>query len=354
MHSRSTATRATSPRVRSPAGSLARLLRHSPELAKARLNSLILFSALVGFLLGSVGSAGGVDGAILAWTLLGTALAAGGSAIINQWMERDRDALMERTRNRPLPSGAVSPRSALIAGVSACILGTAVLALRVHPITGVLALAVILIYVFLYTPLKIRTPFNTLVGAICGAIPPMIGWSAAAGALEPGAWVLAAVIFLWQIPHFLSLAWLYRSDYRRGGYRMLPVLDESGHFTSRVLLAHTLALLPVPLALVSTGHAGTVYGAGSTVLGLGLLTLGLRLYRVRSSARARSVFLASLAYLPLLLGLLVADRRAEPPLPPWIQRIEAARLDTRGIEEAAAETVSRPVTTTPEQRSDLP
>jgi protoheme IX farnesyltransferase len=303
------------PTIRSAAALQTRLAIYA-ELAKVRLIALVLVTTAVGF---AMADAGPLLGARLAWTMLGTALAAAGSMALNQWLETDRDALMERTRRRPLPAGLLSRRHALAFGAGAAVVGLAVLAARVNPLTALLGLLVVVLYTSVYTPLKARTPLCTLAGAVCGAIPPMMGWSAAAGRLGFGAWLLGVVLFLWQIPHFLALAWLYRDDYRRGGFRMLPVLDRDGRVTAAFVMVYTAALLPVTVAAAATGITGRAYGVGAVALGAAFLLAGAHLAVVRSAASARRLFLASLLYLPLLLGLMVADRRPLPALPATAQ-----------------------------------
>jgi protoheme IX farnesyltransferase len=285
------------------------LLGRYLELGKARLSLLVLATTAVGYV---VASRGDLSWRGLLLTVLGTALTSSGSLACNQYIERARDARMERTRHRPLPAGTIAPAQALRAGVASIAVGLAVLAAFANLLTAALALTVVVVYLGFYTPMKPRTPLCTLVGAVCGAIPPMMGWSAAAGRLEIGAWILAAVLFLWQIPHFLALAWLYREDYERGGFRMLPVLDRSGVVTGRMVILYSLALLPIGLAATLAGMAGWVFLAGSVVLGMGLLALGVRLARVRTDRSARALFFASLVYLPVLLTLLVVDRGPAP------------------------------------------
>jgi protoheme IX farnesyltransferase len=275
------------------------------ELTKARLVSLVVVTAAVGYIMAAPG---GWSGARLAWTLAGTALAAAGSMALNQRIEADQDALMERTRHRPLPTGAIGLAWASLFGVTVATAGVVVLAWRTNLLTAALGLSVIGIYTLVYTPMKRRTTACTLAGAICGAIPPMMGWSAATGELGVGAWVLAGILFLWQIPHFLALAWLYRDDYERGGFRMLPIVDPAGDATVLMVVLYSLALLPVGLAATLSGMAGWTYAAGSLALGGALLALGGALARSRSLPAARRVFYATLVYLPLLLGLMVADR----------------------------------------------
>lgn len=276
------------------------------EFIRARLTALVVATTFAGYMLASAGHP--LDPARLAWTLLGTALTAAGASALNQWLERDRDARMHRTRMRPVPAGLLTPRAARAAGLALVVSGLAVLALGANPLTAALALAVEIIYLGAYTPLKPRTPLNTLVGSVCGAIPPMMGWAAATGGVSLGAWLLGALLFLWQIPHFLSLAWLYREDYQRAGFRMLPVIDPTGRATSEALLASTFALVPLCLAAPLIGLSGMTFALGSFLLGLAFAAASLRLHRSRSRANARNLFLASLVYLPLVLGLMVIDR----------------------------------------------
>lgn len=265
---------------------------------------MVVFTTAVGFVM----AAGTIDWLRLLWTVLGTSLAAGAASALNQLVEVRRDAVMSRTHNRPLPCGALSPRHSFVVAMLLAYSGLAILAMLVNLAAAGLALLTLLIYIFAYTPLKTRTSLNTLVGAICGAIPPMIGWVGAAGSLDYGAWLLALLLFVWQIPHFLALAWLYREDYKRGGFAMLPVIDPSGRLTGRVVVLMTLVLLPLGVAAALSGLAGWLYAFGSIALGLWLLKVGLRLNARRSDANARRLFLASLVYLPALLCLMVLDR----------------------------------------------
>jgi protoheme IX farnesyltransferase len=285
-------------------------LRHAvavaADLTKARLVSLVVVTAAVGYMMAS-GSAWSPSR--LLWTVVGTALAAAGSMALNEWLEAERDSRMRRTCRRPIPTGEVTPLQAVLLGGALAAAGLGVLAWRTTATTAALGLAVVLLYVLVYTPLKPRTPLCTLAGAVCGALPPMMGWAAVDGSLGFGAWVLAGILFLWQIPHFLALAWLYRDDYEKGGFRMLPVVDRDGRRTVHVVTLYTVALLPVALAAPLAGLTGWVYGAGSMVLGGGLLAAGVALARVPTDGRARRLFFATLLYLPLLLGLMVADRQ---------------------------------------------
>ncbi len=275
------------------------------ELSKARLSMMVVITAAVGFIMAESGE---IHWLKLLWTCLGTFLAAIGASALNQRIEMPRDARMDRTRNRPLPSGHLSPTHATLFGVLAAAAGLAILCPLANYITALLALANVLIYVAIYTPLKPHTTMNTLVGAVVGAIPPMMGWTAATGHLDLGAWLLGALLFIWQIPHFLALAWLYRDDYQRGGYRMLPVIDPHGSLTCRVIIAYTIALMVVCVALTWFELAGWIFALGSTLMSAALLIVEIRLLRQKTRANARRLFLASVIYLPLLLILLVADR----------------------------------------------
>lgn len=274
------------------------------ELTKARLSALVVLTAMVGFLIATEGS---IDFVGLLWLTLGTAFAAGGANGLNQWIEVQRDARMERTRKRPLPSQRLSTTEAFWVSALAAAAGVALLAVTVNALTAILCALNVLLYTLVYTPLKTRSAANTLIGAVCGAIPPMMGWSAATGSLSIGGWLLAAILFAWQIPHFLALAWMYRDDYARGGYQMLPQIDPNGTLTCRVLLLYTLALIPIALLMSLLGVAGLLYATGSLVLGMMMLIPAVRMLRETNRDNAKRVFYASLLYLPALLTLLVFD-----------------------------------------------
>ena len=275
------------------------------ELTKPRITSMVVFTALVGFVAASPGPPWT---ALLAAALAGTALVAAGASVLNQVMERDTDALMLRTRMRPLPSGRIRPPEATAFGGLVTLGGLALLAGFCGALSAAVALVTWSSYLFAYTPLKRRTPLATLVGAVPGALPPVIGWAAAAERLDAGAFILFAILFLWQIPHFLAIAWLYRDDYARAGFPMLPVLDREGSFTGRQAVVHSLALLLVSLAPPLAGLAGPTYLAGSFLLGVALTVFALRLARSRDLVSARGLFLASVVYLPALSTLLLAAR----------------------------------------------
>ena len=273
------------------------------ELAKPRITAMVVFTALVGYVTASSGAAWNL---LLAAALAGTGLVAAGASVLNQVMERDTDALMLRTRTRPLPAGRIGPGEARAFGVLLTLSGLATLLWLSGPLAAAVAGATWASYLFAYTPLKRRTPLATLVGAVPGALPPVIGWAAARGRLDAGAFILFAILFLWQVPHFLAIAWLYRDDYARAGFPMLPVLDREGTFTSRQAVVHCLALLLVSLAPAVVGLAGPAYLAGAFLLGVALTLFALRLARARDLASARGLFLASVLYLPALSSLLLA------------------------------------------------
>jgi protoheme IX farnesyltransferase len=275
------------------------------ELTKPRITFLIVLTAAAGFALASQGS---VDYAALVRAMFGIALLSSGIATINQYMERDLDALMRRTANRPLPSGKLLPWEALVFGVGLTVSSEIYLAVLVNPLTALLGLTVIAGYLFGYTPLKTRTSLSTMVGAFPGAVPPLIGWAAARGSIGLEAWVLFAILFLWQFPHFLAIACMYREDYSRAGILMLPVVEPDGRVTELQIVVYTLFLLPVSLLPTALGISGRVYLYGAIVLGLLFLYSSLRAAFSKSRQEARRLLLASVIYLPLLFILMVLDR----------------------------------------------
>lgn len=274
------------------------------ELTKARLASLVLATTATGYL---AAQRGPVQWGHFAVTLAGTALAALGAMALNQWQERELDARMRRTRNRPLPGGRISAAAALAIGLLLAASGVGALFALINVLTGTLALVVVAVYTLVYTPLKTRTTLCTLAGAVCGALPPIMGWTAATGRIAPGAVLLGALLFVWQIPHFLALAWLYRDDYARGGFRMLPSVDPDGAITARMAVIYALALVPLGALAIPARLGGPVAAFAATVLAAGLVALAVQLLRNRSDRSARRVFFATLIYLPLLLALIVAD-----------------------------------------------
>lgn len=294
-------------------GLMRNLIQIYSELMKARLASLVVVTTVVGFLVAPRGDS--LDWARLFWTTVGTALSALGSNAFNQCLERHRDARMRRTEGRPLPTGRIALRHAILISTLAVVSGFVVLVVAANWFTALLALLIHVLYLGVYTPLKPRTPSNTLVGAICGAIPPVMGWTAATNHLAPAAGLLFLTLFVWQMPHFLALAWLYREDYERGGYRMLPVVDRSGVLTGNFVVLYSGLLLPLVIAVLLVGLAGWIFAAGGLVLGGFLLVRAVQLRFALDERSARRLFLGSLAYLPLLLGLLVLDRGPALSLP---------------------------------------
>jgi protoheme IX farnesyltransferase len=281
-------------------------------LTKPRVVAMVLLTTLVGFYLGT--RVGALDYLRLLATLVGTALAAGGTLALNQYLEREADARMLRTRERPLPDGRLAPLDALIFGATLTALGVLYLALAVDPLPALVTAVVSTTYLFAYTPLKSRTSLCSVVGAVPGALPPVAGWAAASGDLGLGAWVLFAIMFLWQIPHTLAIAHLYRDDYARAGIQVLPVVEPEGASTGRQIISNSLALLAVALLPTLIGLAGAVYFAVALVLGLTLLALSVRLARSGTAADARRLLFATLLHLPILLATMAADK---VPVAPW-------------------------------------
>ena len=283
-----------------------RVLVDLAALTKPRVVMMIVVTTLVGYYVGLTGAA---DWARLLHLAIGTVLAAGGTLALNQYWERDVDARMERTRARPLPDGRLVPLEALVFGAAITALGIAYLAAFVGVAPAMVTLATFGLYLFAYTPLKLRTALCTIVGAVPGALPPVTGWVAARDDAGAGAWVLFGILFLWQLPHTLAIARLYRDDYARAGVRLLPVIDPDGTSTERQIVTGCLALLGVSLLPTLIGLAGGVYFAGALVLGLGFVALGARQALAPSLGGARRVLFASLLYLPALLTLLALDKQ---------------------------------------------
>lgn len=289
----------------SPAALAAARLADYVELLRVRMSLLVLFTVAAGAFL----AADGVPAAAqLLNVLLGTALVAAGASSLNQLLERHSDALMTRTENRPLPAGRVTPWEVLVLGTVLSVAGVVYLLLTLRqPLTAGVAACTHLSYVFLYTPLKRRTPLNTLIGAVPGALPPVIGWTAIRGTLDREAAALFLIVFIWQVPHFLAIAWIYREQYARAGLQMLPVLDPEGVRTSRHMVYYSLVLLPVSLFPVLLDMAGPLYVAAAVLLGLAFFRSCWAFSRNSSNGQARRVLRASLLYLPLLLLVLLLD-----------------------------------------------
>jgi len=293
----STLRTATVPALARPAAYLA--------LTKPDVSFLVVITTLAGFYLGARGP---LDLLRLAHTVFGTTLVAAGTSALNHYFERDSDARMRRTASRPLPSGQLQPFEALWFGMGLVAAGTIYLLLATNALASLLGLATAVSYLAAYTPLKKRTTLATLVGAFPGAVPPLIGWAAARGTLSSDAWILYAVLFLWQFPHFLAIAWMYREDYARAGIRMLPVVDRSGRATFRQILLTGIALIPVSLLPAIVGMAGVRYFFAALVLGLGLVQVCQWAARSKANVRAKWLMHATVLYLPLLLALLMLDK----------------------------------------------
>jgi protoheme IX farnesyltransferase len=274
-------------------------------LTKPRITLFVALSTAVGFVLGATGS---LDLARLLHTVLATLVIAGGAAVLNQFLERDLDARMRRTKNRPLPAGRLQPEEAYVFGLLLSALGILYLGMVVNWLAGILAGLTSGIYLFLYTPLKQKTAHNTAVGAIAGALPPVGGWAAARGEVGAEAWVLFAIMFLWQFPHFFSIAWIYREDYVRGGHRMISVEDSGGDRISQQVVLYSLVLLPFSLLPALVWVSGTVYFIAAVVLGLGLLRFSFSFARYRTEHDARRLLRATLVYLPTLWVMMVLDK----------------------------------------------
>jgi protoheme IX farnesyltransferase len=274
-------------------------------LTKPDVTFLVVITTVAGFYLGSRGP---LDWLLLLHTLCGTTLVGAGTAALNQYVERDMDAVMRRTALRPLPAGQLQPREVLVFGVGATLIGFVWLLAKVNLLAALIALATCLLYLGAYTPLKKRTPLATAVGAFPGALPPLIGWAAATGSISLGGWVLFAILFFWQFPHFMAIAWMYREDYARAGIKMLPVVDPKGDATFAQIIGTSAVLVPVSLLPSLVGIAGIRYFFGALVLGMILLEAGLWANRTRTNLRAKWLMHATVAHIPLLLGWMIADK----------------------------------------------
>src|SRR5947209_14310028 len=275
------------------------------ELTKPRITSLIVLTAAAGF---SLGSRGPISYLLLLHAMIGIGLLASGLGTLNEFMERDLDRLMRRTADRPLPTHRLQPYEALWFGLTLTIGAELYLALFTNSLTSILGLTVVAGYLFAYTPLKTRSTFSTFVGAFPGAMPPVLGWTAARGHLDVTTLVLFAILFLWQFPHFLAIAWMYREDYGRAGICMLPVVEPDGRVTAQQIVSYTLLLLPVSLLPTMLGITGRVYLVAALVLGMLFLWTAVRAALSKSNQHARQLLLASVLYLPLLFGVMVLNR----------------------------------------------
>jgi protoheme IX farnesyltransferase len=289
------------------------LIKDYIALTKPRITWLILMSTGVGYFFGAQKGLQGSSGwhlLTLLHTIIGTGLIASGTAALNQWYERKADGMMRRTQARPLPSGRLQPGPALIFAIAISLAGFTELWFGANPLAALLGLITLLTYLFIYTPLKQRSPHSTTFGSVPGAMPPLIGFAAASGTLTWDAWVLFAILFLWQFPHFYAIAWMYKEDYARAGIRMLPVVEPDGRSTARRILLYSIALIPISLMPKFFAMAGNVYLYGALALGLVFLYYGLRIRWDRTRQQARRVLLASVIYLPVLFSLMLFDRPA--------------------------------------------
>ncbi|CAN5539365.1 heme o synthase [soil metagenome] len=276
------------------------------ELTKPRMNFLVVITTMVGYCMAGRDRH---DWPLMVSALLGTALTAAGASVLNQYVERDLDKLMPRTRNRPLPAGRILPIEALAMGVSMGLAGTIYLAVMVNPLTAALGAITLLTYLFIYTPMKRYSSLNTVIGAIPGAIPPMMGWTAATGVLSVEAIALFAILFIWQMPHFLAIAILYKNDYAAGGFKMLPCVDDERlSITSRQIVLYNLTMIPVSLVPTVVGMAGAAYFTVAVLLGIAYLSFGISVAATRTRVDAKKLFFASIIYLPLLLAAMMIDR----------------------------------------------
>jgi len=275
------------------------------ELVKARLTLLVLLTTAVGFYLGAEGP---INFAALLHAVFGTAAAAAGASALNQWWEHKLDAMMQRTRSRPVPAGRMRPQVALVVGTALSIFGVVYLALVCNALSAALAAITIIIYIFAYTPLKRVSTFNTALGAVPGALPPMIGWAAARGTLNAGAWMLFAILFFWQLPHFFAIAWMYRDDYARAGFQMISGDDQSGERSASQSVFFCMILFVVACLPAFLGIATVFYLLAELVLGVVFIAVAMRFLKTRTRSDARRLFITSIIYLPLLLGALVLSK----------------------------------------------
>jgi heme o synthase len=279
-------------------------LRVYVALTKPRITLMVVLTTIAGFCLASVQ---GIDWLKFLHLSIGIGCLSSGISTINQWMERDLDALMRRTQDRPLPAGRVTPMQAIVFGATLTLGSLVYLILFTNGLTALLGVITAASYLLLYTPLKTKTTLSTVLGAFPGAMPPLVGWAAARGSVSVEGWVLFAILFIWQFPHFLAIAWMYRDDYARAGIKMLPVVEPEGRITGQQIVLYTLMLLPVSLMPTLLHLAGWLYFSGAIILGLGFLYFSIRAATLRTTWQARRLLLASVLYLPLLFALMVLN-----------------------------------------------
>jgi len=275
------------------------------DLIKPSILIMVLITTLLGYYLGNEGAISWVR---LTWTLLGTGLSAGGASALNQYLERDQDKLMERTCNRPLPAGILQPQSALLFGISTVIIGSIILVLKINTLTGFLSLLTAFMYVLIYTPMKKITWLNTSLGSIPGALPPLGGWVAATGNVDSGAWILFAILYLWQHPHFFAIAWMCKDEYEKAGFKMLPVIEPNGTRMIRQIFWHLTLLFPVGFLPFIIGMSGNIYLFGTTILTLWYFLSAIPMLKEKSTKNASRILKASVLYLPLLIVIIIIDK----------------------------------------------
>lgn len=281
-----------------------RLLKAYLELTKPSILTLVLVTTTLGFYLGGHGIKSWI---LLIYLLLGAALVCAGSGVLNHYLERDIDCKMNRTKNRPIPSGLVSPANALAFGLILILIGLSILSIKVNLLTAFLSLLTAFLYIMIYTPMKRISWLNTTIGSIPGAIPPMGGWAAATGNLDVGAWIIFGILFLWQHPHFYAIAWMFKDDYARGGFKMLPCIEPDGESTFHQILWYSSILIPISLLPTAIGLSGHIYFTGALLAGIILFAFGYKLTQTKSYLDARALLKATVIYLPVLLLLIVVD-----------------------------------------------
>ncbi len=289
-------------RIKQPAKSI---LEAYIELSKPNIMSLVLITTVLGYYLGGNGIESWLT---LIITLIGTALSSGGAGALNHYLERDADSLMERTKNRPIPKGIIQPGNALMFGILLVLAGTVILVMQINLLTGFLSILTAFLYVLVYTPLKRITWLNTSIGSVPGALPPMGGWAAATGELETGAWILFAIMFLWQHPHFYAIAWMYKEDYALAKFKMLPVLEPDGKRTIRQIFWHLTLLVPVSVLLYIEGNSGLIYAIGVIFLTGLFFISAIPIAKDRTIKSAKLLLKSSVIYLPALLILIIIDK----------------------------------------------
>ena len=275
------------------------------DLMKPSILIMVLITTILGFYLGSDGNIVWIN---LIWMLTGTTFSAGGASVLNQYLERDQDKIMNRTCDRPIPLGIISPYNALVFGIITVIIGTSILVVKINLLTGFLSLLTAFMYVLVYTPMKRVTWLNTSIGSVPGALPPIGGWAAATNSIDSGAWILFAILFLWQHPHFFAIAWMCKNDYEKAGFKMLPVIEPDGKRTVRQILWHLSLLFPISLLPVLIGMNGYIYLYGSLIITLYYFLSAFPMLKNKSHKNASQILKASVLYLPALLVIIIIDK----------------------------------------------